>query len=72
MKSCNDIYQEFVKRHGRLENAHNSIQQRIEQCSRLSDGVSRLFVEKSTDRILTDWLRSHPLLVSSKTRTLAC
>jgi len=34
------VLEEFEKRHNRLENAHSSITQRIEQGTRLREGVS--------------------------------
>jgi hypothetical protein len=36
------VMEEFKKRHDRLENAHVSILQRIEQSTRLREGVGHL------------------------------
>jgi hypothetical protein len=36
------VLEEFEKRHSRLENAHYSINQRIEQGTRLREGVSHI------------------------------
>jgi hypothetical protein len=41
-RELDKILEEFVKRYGRLKNAHNAIKQQIEQGARLREGVSRL------------------------------
>lgn len=39
-RDCETILEEFTKRFSRLENAHSSIRERIEQSTRLREGVS--------------------------------
>ena len=71
MKNCSDVIHEFEKRQGRLENAHSSIQQRIEQCGRLSDGVGKSEIRRLLDyssnkfRLLQSW-------ASSRTKISEC
>jgi hypothetical protein len=51
------VKEEFEKRHSRLENAHSSLQQRIDQGIKLSDGISSvLSVEQNENISKLTWL----------------